>query len=182
MLGQRLLRLLYRRVPIPLEYYDGAARRACSRIVVDAGGGTGLLYKRLSGVCMPGYYILLEVDEGLIEGFERDAISDAVVADARRPPLRRARGSTMVLNDALHHIRGWRGSLCAILEPAECIVVHDYNVSTWKGRLLALLEKLLGFPAEFTTPERLAEHLARCGYRVVELEEGFAYTVRACSG
>ncbi len=179
--GQVLLRLLYRYTPVPSSYYDASARLSCSTIVVDVGGGTGLLYNALVKHCNPSYYIVLEVDASLASSAERGPGVDVVVGDARRPPLRRIRGAVLVFNDSLHHIGGWREAVCRMLEPGECITIHDFDRGSWRGRLLVLFERLLGFPAEFTTLAELEALLAGCGFHAHRVEyDGFVFTVRAC--
>ena len=118
------------------------------------GGGSAGLHSALRSLC-PGApdYLLLELDPGLAAAKPRGV--DAVVADARRPPLRRVE-AVAVLHDSLHHIPGWRRVLHEMLEPYSCVVVSDYDPGTIPGRILSLLERLAGFPAEFTPPDELA--------------------------
>ncbi len=179
MLGQLLLRLLYR-LPLPRGIYADAVRAACrtgARLVVDVGGGSAGLHAPLRQLCPHADYLLLELDASLASA--RPLGVEAVVADARSPPLR-ALDAVAVFHDSLHHIPGWRGALSEMLAPYRCVVVSDYDASTRPGRLLALLEKLLGFPAEFTTPDELAEALRDAGFEPRIERRGFNYLVSAC--
>ncbi len=180
-IGDVLLRILYRRVHPPILLYREAAEAACdthAEIIVDAGGGTGILANALA--CHPSLYILLDPDPFLVEAGPHAPWTERVVGDGRHPPLRKTKRCTIVLHDALHHIPEWRRALRSIIGPCSCIVVSDYDPSTLRGRLLQLLERILGFPAEFETPHSLAEALRKTGFRVTKLRGGFNYLIVAC--
>ncbi len=180
-MGEALLRVLYRRLKPPLLLYRATAEKACStrpRLLLDVGGGSGLLMRALP--CLPSLYVLLDPDPVLVEAGPRAPWVERVVADGRMPPLRASRRCTLVLHDSLHHIPGWRAHLRRMLDPCDCLVVNDYDPGTLRGRLLALFERLLGFPAEFTSPRLLSRELEGVGFRVVRVEEGFNYRLVAC--
>lgn len=182
MLGRLLLRLLYVRVRPPERFYRASAEAACStrsRIVVDVGGATGLLYQALSNTCHPQLFVILDPDVELLKAAVTGASVERIAADARHPPLRRA-DTVAVFHDALHHIPGWRMHASRMLEPYRCTVIEDYDASTGKGRALRAAEKLLGFPAEFATREEAERLLREAGFRVVRSEGRFPYLIVAC--
>ena len=182
MLGGLLLRLLYVKIRPPERFYAASAEGACSTgasIVVDVGGATGLLYHAISKRCRPQLYVILEPDVALLaEGVQGVAV-ERVAADARHPPLRSI-DAVAVFHDALHHVPRWERHLDEMLEPYRCTVIEDYDVSTVKGRLLKLAERLFGFPAEFTTRSMVEKLLESRGFRILHAEGEFPYLIVAC--
>ncbi len=178
MIGQVLLRILYRRVPV--EYYGEPARglRGYSR-VLDLGGGNGALYRALG--CRE-YYVVLDVDEQLASMAPSTVCTERVVGDSQRLPLRSEgwRGA-IVFHDSLHHFEDPVGALreAARVLREGAVMVYDYSARGVRGRLLYLFEKLLGFPARFLDPGEASKPLREAGLEVIVVDNGFSYRLVA---
>jgi SAM-dependent methyltransferase len=189
LIGRLLLRLLYR-FELSGAYESTVAALhavdACARagVIVDVGGGAGGLGRALAASgCTPGYYVAVDVDPVLASMAPRGAFYEAVVASACYLPLRPIPFSAVVFNDSLHH---FEEPVKAIAEASRvdsrCIVVSDFDSSMRPVRLLALAERLLGFPARFLPRSAVEAALAMEGYSVVYSSRGrmSSYTLAAC--
>ena len=189
LIGQLLLRLLYRFVPgeayestvAALHVVDACGR---ARVLLDVGGGSGGLGRALGEVgCLLPYYLVVELDPHLARMALRSASSDAVVASACHLPIRPTPFLVSVFNDSLHHMEDPVGALReASRVDSRCIVVTDFDSSRRATLLLRIAERLLGFPAKFLEEERVEEVLGSEGYTVLYRVRGrfSSYTIAAC--
>ncbi|MET1101067.1 MAG: methyltransferase domain-containing protein [Pyrodictiaceae archaeon] len=180
MLGQSLLRIIYRKPSgLRAHYRKIASIIEERRVILDSGGGSGGLYVALEEE--PEYYILLDPDVKLASRMTRSCRSEAVVAVAENTPLRPLAVDATVLNDSLHHFNApVIGLLEALRVTRKCIYIRDY-VAKGLGRVIAFAEKLMGFPASFVELEILARILEERGFKVDMLrKDGIGYILRAC--
>ncbi len=184
MLGQAVLRIIYR-WGVPADYYEPlSSMLGCRKPVVDVGGGAGWLGVGVKDRCP--YYLLLDVDGALVErGWRvlRSASADVVVADAHSLPLR---GSccTVVLHDALHHFEDPLKALEESLRVmGDCILVRDVEASSAIGRFILIVERLLGFPARALRMEEVVKAITSRGVGVEVSAKGLIqYLVVGCTG
>ena len=180
MIGQFLLRILYRFVPS--SYYSVAAQglRGESR-VLDVGSGRAPFYPVIGGNLE--YYVAVDVDEKLLQMQGTQYNLELVVASGEYLPIRgRGWRGVIVFHDSLHHLPGPEKALVEAAEtiaPGGRILVYDYDPSTLAGRLLVVLERLLGFPARFLEPSRAAKLLASRGLETIVEKSGTGYRLVA---
>jgi demethylmenaquinone methyltransferase/2-methoxy-6-polyprenyl-1,4-benzoquinol methylase len=180
--------------PAPLSDAFAASRRPV-RTVLDVAGGTGRAARALSTVVDPvADDADLDADPG--EGTFRGV----VVVDRSREMLRvaRSRGHACVqaegdrlpvpddavdavtVVDALHHVRDQRALVREahrVIAPGGVLVVADFDPSTLRGRLLAGVERAVGFDSVFSTADDLARFLGREGFDGRVVRPGFGYVV-----
>ncbi len=184
LIGQKLLRLLYRRPKLSLYKAVVELGEDLFREVLDVGGGPGYLLKALllEGI-KPEQYIVIELDSKLAEMGEINEVSEVVVGDAHNLPLRAWYG-TVVFHDSLHHFTDpyqvLEGAVAILRARNSCIVIADINPSTTIGRIIKLVEKLFKFPAKFIEPEELTEYLSRKDLSIHMVVRKFSYIVTAC--
>ncbi|KSW12477.1 hypothetical protein CF15_07075 [Pyrodictium occultum] len=185
MLGQRLLRVFYRRGPLFLHHSAAKAlAEAGPRLVADIGSANALLARALEDHgYLPSYYLALDVDSLLLAAAPSRAWIERIQASAERLPLRGRAVDMAVLHDALHHFhRPWE-ALAEAARAAECILIDDIDAGRLSGKLVELAERLLGFPARFARPSEVAEKLQENMMRVVmmEADQGLpTYRMLAC--
>jgi len=176
----RLLRAFYRLVPPSLH------RRAAYLLslyhadrVCDIGGGAGHLARALEEAGeRPGLHVIVDPDRGLLEMAPGYPWLERVEAVAERLPLRGGSCRFAVFHDALHHIEEPEAALDEALKVARCIYLDDFDVKTLAGKLIKLLEKAAGYPANFFSRDELLELLRGRGLRVLHVEEGGPGAVR----
>lgn len=143
---------------------------------------------------------LLDVGGGTGRGARALSVPEAVVVDASRPMLRRARGhglacvqgdsatlpvadgsvDAVLVIDALHHFPEIDGTVAAAaraLRPGGALVVREFDPGTLRGRALVAAEHLVGFRSTFLGPDDLGARMEDAGLEPVILDRGFAYTV-----
>lgn len=185
MIGRLLLRALYRLAP-PTLHRQAAALAASMkpRVVVDIGSANALLARALGAEGhRPQAYIALDPDQSLLRAASPSPVLERVQGVAEKLPLRSHAASLAVLHDSLHHVDDPGEALREAARAAECLLVDDIDPGTPAGRLIALLERLVGFPARFMAPDDLARELEEKGLRVQRVwKDGRrpAYRIVAC--
>ncbi len=183
--GDPLLALVYR--VMPLSLYRGAARLASTlepSVVCDVGGGTGNLGRALEREgWRPSLYLVVDPDPGLLGRAPRGAWSERVEAVAEALPLRSSACRLLVFFDALHHFPDPKTALDEAVRAAECILVEEVEPGKPLGRLIALLERLAGYPANFHEEQRLSTMLKLLGLEIRAQARGGllpVYRILAC--
>ncbi len=157
---------------IPHSYYDWPlSHLPGGEVVVDMGAGPGILASRLQALY--SYVVAVDIDEGLIRMHSIPG-GDRVIGSACMPPLRGSSADAVVFHDALHHLeepeRGIEEA-CSLLKPGGLLAVFDFDLSKLSVKALRLMERLLGFPANFLDRHTLVRLVERCGRRV-DVREG----------
>ncbi|MET1102040.1 MAG: class I SAM-dependent methyltransferase [Pyrodictiaceae archaeon] len=175
-----LLKILYRFMPA--KAYAGLARRPRgTRLVIDIGSGAGGLGEALAEQGGLAEYVVVDPDECLLDLAPRTAWSHLVQGVAEHLPLRTGIAAVAVMHDALHHVEEPEKALREAARVAHCIAISDVDPRSHVGRLVALLEKLLHYPAKFLEPARVSAMLGSEGLATI-VEEGRhgSYVVRGC--
>ncbi len=163
----KMLRRVYRIAPLSMyeKAAELAAKLAQEKTLCDVGGGTGNLYRALlrigGGVA---YYVLVDPDPGLTMEAPKNHHVEVVHGVAEALPIRGKACNVIVFFDSLHHFSNPAKSLEEAARAAHCLVVEDIDKSKLMGKIIAWIEKLLGYPANFTTLEQLEEELSSRGF------------------
>ncbi|MHB9302386.1 class I SAM-dependent methyltransferase [Thermofilum pendens] len=174
--GQRLLRLLYRFVP--QAYYRSKAREVpYSPMLIDVGSGRGLFLGSLAG--RYGFAVGVDVDAELVKASPRSPHACYVVASACMLPFRDSCFDTAVFHDSLHHfVRPFDALEEALRVSRKSVLIFDYDGGGALARIIATVEKALGFPASFLQASMLAERygarvrVGRLGSMTAEIDAG----------
>lgn len=153
--------------------------------VLDVAGGTGRAARALSQRLDPdetrhGVVVLDQSMEMLRVAAGRDSGLDCVAADAGALPIGDGTVDAVTVVDALHHVPNQRALVeeaRRVLAPGGVLVIADFDPTTLRGRVLAGVERLVGFDSVFTTPDDLARFLTYEGFTARVVEAGFGYVV-----
>lgn len=164
-----LLTIVYKLAP--LRVYRGLAAQlkelGLASSVCDVGGGRGNLYRALSSLNTVTQYVLVDPSRRIIEEAPRGCTAEVVEGVAEALPLRSSACKTIVFFDALHHFTSPSTALEEAARVAECLAVEDVDASKPAGKLVEAGEKLLGYPARFTSYKALAGILESMGFKIV---------------
>jgi demethylmenaquinone methyltransferase/2-methoxy-6-polyprenyl-1,4-benzoquinol methylase len=152
--------------------------------VLDVAGGTGRIARALSGVVPSGDadghgVVVVDRSVGMLDVARRRGHA-CLAADATRLPVETDAVDTVVVADALHHVRDQRALVAEarrVVAPGGVVVVSDFDPSTLRGRALVGLEHAVGFDSTFSTPDDLARFLEREGLSARVVRGGFGYVV-----
>lgn len=138
---------------------------------MDVGCGRGLLLEEVENRFE--YLVGLDVDIVLLRMFRRSLRVDVVLASGCYLPFRNCSFDNIVFHDSLHHLEFPELGIieaCRVLKRGGRLFVFDFNLERVTVKALALLEKLVGFPAKFFGREALISLLKKC-LRIVEEKE-----------
>lgn len=142
--------------------------------VLEVGGGSGR-----ASVAIDADPVILDASRGMLRRAHARGVR-GVQADAGRLPVRNGIADAVLVVDALHHFPEPRAALeeaARALRPGGALVVRDFDPDTLRGRLVALGEGVIGWPATLMPPTELRSLLEDLGFRATVQDSGFTYTV-----
>ncbi len=144
--------------------YRNASRLAAvagrGRVLVDVGGGTGRVARRLSGF---DRVVVADVERGMLVRARARGLA-VVVADARHLPFRPGSADAVVAVDALHHFPDQERAIteaAGLLGPGGRLVIEEFDPSSLGGAVVRVFELALGFGSVFHRPADLQRLVAR---------------------
>ncbi|MBA4371050.1 MAG: hypothetical protein C0418_05685 [Coriobacteriaceae bacterium] len=132
--------------------------------VLDLGGGTGALARRLAETLECRVTVLDPTPEMVVQMEPHERVT-AVIGSAEAMPFENATFDALVISDAFHHFRDQEGAareIARVVRPAGGVLVLEFDPSGWM-RLVVLGEKLLGEPGAFFTPAEACAFFSRFG-------------------
>lgn len=147
-------------------------------LVLDVGGGTGRVARRLSAAQV----VVVDPSRRLLSRARRKRLA-VVRADARFLPFRAGCVPAVVMVDALHHMPEHERVLAEtrrVLAPDGRLVVEEFDPRTFGGRMIEAMERVLAFGSVFRSPPDLADLARRAGFEArVERWDGKEYALVA---
>lgn len=132
--------------------------------LLDVGGGTGYLAS-----CVTERYarvVVADLSPGMLS-VARGRRLETVEASALALPFEAEEFDAVLCTDALHHIKQVEraiSEMCRVLKPEGVLVIHEFHVTGWRGRLFYWFEKLFVDDSVFVTPAEIQELLAKKGF------------------
>lgn len=188
-------------MPIPFErlgacfnlcsvlFYPGAAKKhlvtlirqaETSGLVIDLGGGTGVMLNLAHQVRSDLTYICVDPAIGMLKYVRPFAYR--VAARSEDMPFRDNTVAAVMIGDAIHHFSNPERGITEvhrILKSRGKLFIFDINPKILPGRIALAIERLLGESAHFYAPEQLANLLAKKGFKVLVPGKGGRYTLEA---
>ena len=180
-----IMRMMYKKIfPYTGFSYSFIEKNICelSDNVVDLGGGPGLLYRILSEKGAR-YVINIDIDYELLRN--APILSDKILAFSHERVLREESIDHIVLHDALHHFEKPIKTLKLYSEIfSKCIHIIDFDSGKIGGKIIKLLEKITGFPANFYSIPQVTDLLKKERLNIITLKgpsKTFSqYYIKAC--
>lgn len=148
--------------------------------VVDLGGGTGTLSRFAHSMGPDLRYICVDPAHGMLKYVDPYALR--VMARGEALPFKDHVIGAVLIGDALHHFSRPNEGIDEVrrtLQTGGKLFIFDINCRAFLGRLLSLVERLLGEPAHFYGPDDLKALLTAHGFTVLTLNRAWRYTVEA---
>lgn len=133
--------------------------------LLDVGGGTGALAKRLSAALASHVTVLDPTPEMLAYLPDTEDVT-GVLGLAESMPFEDDRFDAVIVTDAFHHFRDQPAAVrefARVVRPGGGVIVLDLDPSGFVMRTVALGEKLLGEPGAFFTPAQMCTFMAGHG-------------------
>jgi demethylmenaquinone methyltransferase/2-methoxy-6-polyprenyl-1,4-benzoquinol methylase len=141
---------------------------SCSpgEIVLDLGGGTGLLARRLVGRCTEVH--LLDESRPMLEQVHDRKILKQIGC-ATKTPYEDDSFDAIILSDVFHHVRlqeALLDEILRLLKPGGRLLVNEVDLDRFLGRLLARMENSFFVRVYPTGYECFCECMSQRGFRL----------------
>lgn len=130
--------------------------------IIDVGGGTGALARKLS-LALDAEVVVLDPTPEMIRYVPDESRVRAVLGSAEAMPFDDGWADAVLVSDAFHHFRDQPGAateFARVVRPGGGVVVLELDPSGPFMRMLAAIERLLGEPGAFFTPEQMCAFFA----------------------
>lgn len=156
--------------------------------VLDVGGGTGALARRLHEAIGADVTVLDPTPE-MLRYIPEGGPVHAVLGSAEAMPFAEDEFDVLIVTDAFHHFRDQEGAVrefARVVKAGGGVIVVELDPSGLIMRAVVAGEKLLGEPGAFFTPRELCAFMSRAGIegtceRIRGVSYRFTGTVRAGS-
>jgi len=142
--------------------------------VLDLGGGTGRVAGELDGF---GRVLVLDASLGMLRQARAKGLS-AVCARAESLPVVEGSKDVVLAIDALHHF-SQVGLVLAearrVLRPGGCLLIEEPDVRSFRVKVIAALERLLGLHSRFYGPGDVHRMVEQAGFQLLAMVEGSTY-------
>jgi len=135
------------------------------RRVLDVGGGTGALARRLHTAAGVEVTVLDPTPE-MLRFIPQDGPVRGVLGTAEDMPFDDASFDALIVTDAFHHFRDQDAAVAEfrrVVRPGGGVVVVELDPSGAVMRVIAWGERLLGEPGAFFRPGEMCEYMAARG-------------------
>lgn len=139
-------------------------------IVLDIGGGTGYFANEIKDLCRK--VIVLDESPKMIE--EAGVYSDIelITSNIFQHSLKHQSVDAVILSDVFHHIEK-QGELLDIvsdlLKPKGVLLIHDFDISYYKTKILRMFEFTLFGKLYFRTLEEVQSMVISHGFQIREI-------------
>ncbi|UPT76552.1 class I SAM-dependent methyltransferase [Sulfurovum sp. XGS-02] len=151
-----------------------------SASVLDLGAGTGIMSEFAYACRSDLRFTAVDPAEGMLKYSAEYIQTHKAVAE--RLPFEENSFEAILIGEALHHFVDIEASIdeiVRVLKKEGKLFIYDFDSSTFIGKVLCRVEKILGEPGNFFTPGRLEEILRSHGFSVSIRQYGWRYTIDA---
>jgi len=161
------------------DLLDFARRLPPGARVLDLGGGTGVLAAWVRSA-RPDLQFVVAEPSAAMRGYVPSGI-EVVDARAEALPFGNAALDAVLIGEALHHFADPGAALAEVarvLGSGGELWVYEFDPTTRGGRVLRVLERLVGEPGHFWAPEALKSRLLALGVEARYRGRGASYVLR----
>jgi ubiquinone/menaquinone biosynthesis C-methylase UbiE len=134
--------------------------------ILDVGGGTGHL-AALVAAATGCEVTVLDRSRRMLDATSAPLGVLRVHGDAAALPFEYASFDAAIVVDALHHMDRQRDvafELARVIRPGGGVLVADEDSAAWAVKSVAILERLIGEPGAFMTPEAVTALFSQAGF------------------
>lgn len=148
--------------------------------VLDVGAGTGVLSEFAYKCNSELEYVAIDPAEGMLKF--TPPFLQTHIATAEALPFEDSSFDAIIMGESLHHLRNPElafEEVIRVLKKNGKLFIYDFDVSSFLGKSICLIEKSLGEPAHFYEPNALKKVLEDYGFCVEISRHNWRYSVIA---
>jgi len=148
--------------------------------ILDVGAGTGIMSEFAHRCNSKLRYVAVDPAEGMLK-YAPDYV-ETHMAEAESLPFKDDSFDAILMGEAIHHFRDPDIALkeaVRVLKKNGKLFIYDFDLNTFRGRSICMIEKMLGEPGNFYEAASLAKVLEGHGFSVEVSCHGWRYTLRA---
>ena len=148
--------------------------------VLDIGAGTGMMSEFAYKCNSKLKYVAIDPADGMLQ--YAPEYLDTHIGVAELLPFEDNSFDAILMGESLHHFNNPELALeevKRVLKKNGKLFIYDFDKSTFRGRAIYKMEKLLGEPAHFYEPCELKKMLERYGFSVNISHYKWRYTASA---
>ena len=148
--------------------------------VLDLGAGTGIMSEFAYACRSDLQFTAVDPAEGMLK-FSAEYVQTHK-GSAEALPFESESFEAILIGEALHHFQDVDMSIeemVRVLKKEGRLFIYDFDSSTFIGKFLCMVEKILGEPGNFFAPDMLKEMLETHGFSVEISRYGWRYTIAA---
>lgn len=151
-----------------------------SASVLDLGAGTGIMSEFAYACREDLQFTAVDPAEGMLK-YSAEYIQ-TYKGHAETLPFEGDNFEAILIGEALHHFTDVEksiGEIVRVLKKEGKLFIYDFDSSTFMGKLICRVEKILGEPGNFFAPRVLKPILESHGFSVQINHYGWRYTIDA---
>ena len=151
-----------------------------SALVLDLGAGTGIMSEFAYACRADLQFTAVDPAEGMLK-FSAEYIQTHQ-GHAETLPFEGDNFEAILIGEALHHFSDVEKSIeeiVRVLKKEGKLFIYDFDSGTLRGKMICMIEKILGEPGNFFSPRVLKPILESYGFSVDICQYGWRYTIAA---
>ncbi len=148
--------------------------------ILDVGAGTGVMSEFAHRCNSKLRYVAVDPAKGMLK-YAQDYI-EIYIASAEALPFENNSFEVVLMGESLHHLKNPDiaiKEIVRVLKENGKLFIYDFDLGTFRGKVICTMEKLLGEPGHFYEVESLKKMLESHGFKVEVSKHKWRYIVRA---
>ncbi|WP_373035421.1 class I SAM-dependent methyltransferase [Sulfurimonas sp.] len=148
--------------------------------VLDIGAGTGVMSEFAHRCNSKFRYVAVDPAEGMLKYMPEYVQTH--LASAESLPFEDESFDVMLMGESLHHFKDPKVAIkevVRVLKKDGKLFIYDFDLGTFRGKVICKMEKLLGEPGHFYEADALKKMLEEHGFSVNISKHKWRYTASA---